>query len=307
MCSLESAQRSNIFYTQHLHIQQSYLKSHSLSELKNTPSTTASPSRPTQQQPQPASHQHQPRSIHPTNHQHQPTQQVQQHNPMRQAAVHQPPPSYKEEPRQPNQPWQYSPNIDRLRQANRENMDHTFRSKTPNYYSNTGTFDRAAAGNSFMDNLPKVYYSLLVRQRSATPNILLPTGNQSRLPLQVARDTPQTPMADPFDFGPVGAQKPRPYSALPLTSNKRDFGAAPAPPTPKTERSPRDSYPPRIDPAVQPQKFRSKPPTPPPTSRRDRSASPATSPLFGKKPQIVLDSERKYQEKMGKLDLIVDL
>ncbi|KAI6171586.1 Tensin-4 [Aphelenchoides bicaudatus] len=261
-----------------------------LEELKNT--STNVPSRPVQPKQQqfnqnppqqqfnqnpPQQQGHQSRAPRST----QPAQQVQQHNPMRQAAVHQAP-NYSDEPRGPNQPWQYSPNIDRLRQANRENMDHTFRSKTPNYYSNTGTFDRAAA----------------VRQRSATPNILLPTNQQqSRLPLQIARETPTLPShsSDPFDFVP---QKPRPYSAVPLTTPpKRDFAA---PPTPKSERSPRDSYPPRIDPTSTPQKFKAKPPTPPPASRRDRSASPATSPLFGKKPQIVIDSERRYQEKLEK-------
>jgi hypothetical protein len=77
-------------------------------------------------------------------------------------------PPQSEAPRQPNQPWDFKPNIDKLRQANRENMDHTFRSRTPNYYASPqGTFDRAAA----------------VRQRSATPNILLPTGTRQPLKL----------------------------------------------------------------------------------------------------------------------------
>lgn len=48
--------------------------------------------------------------------------------------------------------------------------------------------------------------------------------------------------------------------------------------------------------------FRQKPPTPPPAAR-DRSASPsqnAVSPIFGRKPQVVLDSERKYQERLDR-------
>lgn len=74
--------------------------------------------------------------------------------------------------RQANQPWNYKPNIDALRLANRENMDHTYRSRTPSYNAQLqGTYDRAAA----------------VRQRSATPNILLPTGGSgSRQPLKLA-------------------------------------------------------------------------------------------------------------------------
>lgn len=111
-------------------------------ELKNTPATTN------------------PRPIRHTT-QSQPLQQPQEHQPMRQAIVQQTPiqkqrnnpqqfdyqPS-SNNPRASNQPWNYKPNIDRLRQVNRETMDHTFRSRTPNYYSSTGTFDRTAAGKN---------------------------------------------------------------------------------------------------------------------------------------------------------------
>lgn len=43
---------------------------------------------------------------------------------------------------------------------------------------------------------------------------------------------------------------------------------------------------------------RQKPPTPPPQRDRSKSPSNAVSPIFGKKPQVVIDSERKYQERL---------
>ncbi|KAI6230545.1 hypothetical protein M3Y99_01047900 [Aphelenchoides fujianensis] len=325
-----------------------------LEELKNTSASNPPPPANVQQRTsrrdlESAAHRLAPQAARPANSR--PTRELPAYNP----------PTH--EPRRGAQPWEYDANIDELRRANRENMDHTFRSRTPNYYDAQGTFDRAAA----------------VRQRSATPNILMPTGNRT---LQLARDPRSArcktagPPVDPLDFEPLGRgavsdaessdyrtpahslprqQPTRPYSAqqldwrAPQSSRNHDVAAELGPPVrpgdlsyrptaqsarepqqraqpagnqrPVSSGTPFDSYgyqPPHILASASQQRrgqagtptggrsaamsARQKPPTPPPTGRaRERSASPATlrSPLTGeKKPQIVLDSERQYRERL---------
>lgn len=107
----------------------------------------------------------------------------------------------------------------------------------------------------------------LVRQRSATPNILLPTGN--RLPLQLARDTPTIQNRNFSSDFDSPSQKPRPYSAVPHSTTS-DYGRV----TPSSQtRAPASPTYQRHDfQSTTPQIVKQKPPTPPPSSRsaRDR-------------------------------------
>ncbi|KAI6216945.1 hypothetical protein M3Y95_01250100 [Aphelenchoides besseyi] len=188
----------------------------------------------------------------------------------------QPPRSYS------TQPYEFDSHVDELRRANRLNMDHTFRSRTPNYYHDNSTLDRAAA----------------VRQRSSTPTVLMPT-NVNRNVGQPRLRGRTVGLNDPMDLDFPSEQPKRPFSAQQLDWTRQTVSR------PISSIESPAYQPPHILPSVTQrsqtptQTRRQKPPTPPPT-QRDRSPSPAIrNPLSGgRKPQIVLDSERQYKERL---------
>ncbi|CAD5208535.1 unnamed protein product [Bursaphelenchus xylophilus] len=201
------------------------------------------------------------------------------------------------------QPQATPPTRDELRIANRQAMEKTTRSKTPSYQYDQ---DRAS----------------LVRQRSATPTILFPSGQGSSYgsirPESRQRATPSRQVQDPMEeFGysqhDFSYRQPTPSSEShyaprseyasrdhysrgsnygPIAPYQRDHNATPQHSEASDYRRPRGATPTS-------QIVRQKPPTPPPQRPRSRSPNEnAISPIFGKKPQVVLDSERKYQERL---------
>ncbi|CAD5205341.1 unnamed protein product [Bursaphelenchus okinawaensis] len=197
------------------------------------------------------------------------------------------------------------PTRDELRIANRQAMERATRSKTPSYQYDQ---DRAT----------------LVRQRSATPTILFPSRSSdygTTRPESRSRATPTSQVVDPMaEFG-YGQPSQRDYAYRQQTpeshyaprsdyasrqqydrsqsnygsiaSYQRDKNATPQfIKASDYQRRPRGATPTN-------QIVRQKPPTPPPQPQRSRSPGEgAISPIFGKKPQVVLDSERKYQERL---------